>query len=106
MVEIPVRRCTLPAMSIIPLSEAKARLSELVDSVERTHDRVTITKNGREAAMIVSAADYASLEATLELLMDPAAQERVRLATEEIAAGEFVTGEELAALRKDKHVGR
>ncbi|CAN5611214.1 type II toxin-antitoxin system Phd/YefM family antitoxin [soil metagenome] len=93
-------------MSTIPLSEAKARLSELVESVDRTHERVTITKNGREAAMIISTADYASLEATLELLMDPAAQERIRLATAEIAAGDVVTGGDLAALLAVKRPGR
>ena len=92
-------------MSIVPLSEAKARLSELVDSVDRTHDRVTITKNGREAAVIVSAADYASLEATLELLMDPAAGERARVASQEIASGDVVSSEDLAALLASKRQG-
>jgi antitoxin YefM len=85
-------------MTTVPLSEAKNRLSELVESVDRTHDRVMITKNGRETAMLVSARDYESLEATLELLMDPAAQARVRTAQEEVAAGDVVTGEDLALL--------
>jgi prevent-host-death family protein len=93
-------------MSTVPLSEAKAKLSELIESVARTHDRVTITKNGRDAAVIVSAADYASLEATLELLMDPAAQQRVRIASEEIAAGDVVTGEDLAVLLASKRLRR
>jgi antitoxin YefM len=85
-------------MTTVPLSEAKNRLSELVESVDRTHDRVMITKNGRETAMLVSARDYESLEATLELLMDPAAQERLRGAQEEVASGDVVTSDELARL--------
>ncbi len=93
-------------MTTVPLSEAKTRLSELVDAVDRTHDRVMITKNGREAAVILSARDYASLEATLELLADPEAQERVRAAKEELAAGDVVTGEELAVLLERKRAGR
>lgn len=96
----------LLGVSTIPLSEAKARLSELIESVARTHDRVTITKNGREAAVIVSASDYASLEATLELLMDPAAQDRVRVATKELAAGEVVTADDLTALLASKRPAR
>jgi PHD/YefM family antitoxin component YafN of YafNO toxin-antitoxin module len=74
--------------------------------VDRTHDRVTITKNGREAAVIVSASDYASLEATLELLMDPAGQDRVRVATQELAAGDVVTADDLAALLASKRPAR
>lgn len=93
-------------MSTVPLSEAKARLSELIDSVDRTHERVTITKNGREAAVIVSASDYASLEATLELLMDPASQERVRVAAQEVAAGDVVTAEDLTALLASRRSAR
>lgn len=85
-------------MTTVPLSEAKNRLSELIDNVQRTHERVSITKNGRETAMLIATQDFEALEATLELLMDPAAQERVRLSEQEIAAGDVVTGDELAAL--------
>lgn len=35
-------------LSVIPLSEAKARLSETADEVERTHQRVLVTRNGRD----------------------------------------------------------
>jgi antitoxin YefM len=35
-------------MTTLPLSDAKSRLSEIADEVRRTHDRVHITKNGRE----------------------------------------------------------
>jgi prevent-host-death family protein len=30
----------------LPLSEIKKRLSEIVDGVESTHDRVVLTRNG------------------------------------------------------------
>lgn len=56
---------TLLGVRSLPVSEAKARLSELIDSVERTRDWITITKNGRDAAGIVIASDYAFVEATL-----------------------------------------
>jgi prevent-host-death family protein len=35
-------------MTTLPRSEAKARLSEVADEVDRTHDWVHITRNGRE----------------------------------------------------------
>ncbi len=35
-------------MTTLPLSEVKARLSEIADEVDRTHGRVHVTRNGRE----------------------------------------------------------
>jgi len=71
-------------MSTIPLSEAKVRLSEIADEVGRTHERVHITRNGREYVVLVAAED---LEATLELLADPEAQERIRRLESDVARG-------------------
>jgi mRNA-degrading endonuclease RelE of RelBE toxin-antitoxin system len=34
-------------MTTIPLADAKARLSAVLDEVRDTHDRVVITRNGR-----------------------------------------------------------
>jgi len=85
-------------MTTIPLSEAKARLSEVADEVDRTHDRVHITRNGREYVVLVSAEDLDSLEATIELLSDPAAMARIRQADAAITGGQVTTIEEMAAL--------
>ena len=52
------------------MSEAKARLSEIADEVGRTHERIHITRNGREYVVLLAAEDLESLEATLELLAD------------------------------------
>jgi antitoxin YefM len=84
-------------MRTLPLSDAKAHLSEIADEVIRTHERVTVTRNGREAFVILSVEDLESLEATLELLNDPAAQARVVRAEAEIAAGNTYSLEEIEA---------
>jgi antitoxin YefM len=77
-------------MNTVSLSDAKARLSEIADEVDRTHERVMITKNGREYVVLISVEDLASIEATLELLADPAAQRRVRKAERDVAAGRWL----------------
>lgn len=82
-------------METLPLSAVKARLSEIADEVDRTHQRVQITKNGRSYVVLISAEDLASLEATVELLSDPAAMRRVRQAQSDIDGGDFTTGEEM-----------
>jgi prevent-host-death family protein len=84
-------------MTTLPLSEVKARLSEIADEVHRTHDRLLVTKNGREYLMVMSIEDYESLEATLELLADPKEQEIVRQAEEEVRRGEVYTLEDIEA---------
>ena len=57
-------------MSTLPLSEVKARFSEIAEEVDRTHERVRVTRNGREYVVLISAEDLESLEATIELLSD------------------------------------
>ena len=61
------------SMSTMSLTEVKARLSEIADEVDRTHERVHVTRNGREHVVLLSAEDLHSLEATIELLADEAA---------------------------------
>lgn len=55
----------------LPLAEVRNRLSPLVASVESTHERVVITKNGRPAAVLVAVDDIEGLEETLEILSEP-----------------------------------
>lgn len=89
-------------MTVLPLSEAKARLSEIADEVGRTHERVHITKNGREYVVLLAAEDLDSIEATLELLSDPAAQERIARSREEIARGEGLPVAEVTRALEDR----
>lgn len=50
------------------LAEVKNRLSEVVDTVEREHGRLVITKHGRPAAIMLSVDDLESLEETLDVM--------------------------------------
>jgi antitoxin YefM len=62
----------------LSLSDVKARLSELVDRVEREDERIVVTRNGRPAAVLVSTEDLESLEETLAVLSDTDLMRRVR----------------------------
>lgn len=81
----------------LPLAEIKARLSEIVDRVEREHERVVLTRNGRPAAVIMSTADLEALEDTLDLLADPKALKEIKAAREDAAKGQVVGADELRA---------
>lgn len=87
---------------MLPLAEIKAHLSEIVDRVEREHQRVVLTRNGRPAAVIMSPADLEALEDTLELLSAPGALKEIQAAREDVAQGRVVSAEDLRA----KYLGR
>ena len=57
-------------MKVLPLSEVKTKLSELIDVVERRDESITITRNGRPVAMIVSKDEYEGWHETSEILRD------------------------------------
>ncbi|MGB3673579.1 MAG: type II toxin-antitoxin system Phd/YefM family antitoxin [Candidatus Nanopelagicales bacterium] len=70
------------------LADVKNRLSEVVEEVESQHARVTITKHGRPAAVVMSADDLTSLEETLAVLSDPDLLAEVRAARLEVSSGD------------------
>jgi prevent-host-death family protein len=65
-------------MKTLPLSDVKAKLSELVDVVERRDEPLTITRNGRPVAIIVSQSEYEGWHETLEILRDPQFMKEIR----------------------------
>lgn len=88
----------------MPLSEVKARLSEIAEEVNRTHERVHVTRNGREYVVLLSAEDLESLEATIELLRDNSAMVRVREADVAATADDLTTAEGMAKLMAERRV--
>ncbi len=65
-------------MRTLPLSEVKAKLSGLVEAVERRDEEVMITRNGRPAAVLVSADEYESWKETREIMADKAFMRDIR----------------------------
>lgn len=81
----------------MPLSEAKDKLSRLVEEAELTHEIITITRHGRPAAVLMAADDLESLQETLFWLSKPGIAESVAAAEREYVVGETVSGDELRA---------
>lgn len=79
-------------MTTEPLRAVRDHLSELVDRVEREHERVVVTRNGRAAAVLISPEDLAELEETLAVLGDARALSDVREADQALADGDLLRG--------------
>ena len=75
-----------------PLRSVRDHLSEVVDRVEHQHERVIITRNGHDAAVVISTEDLAELEETIAVLSDPDALRDIREADAAYASGDFVRG--------------
>lgn len=57
-------------METLSLSEAKMKLSELIEKVQSTDLEIVITKNGRPAAVLVSPDEFESWRETIAIKSD------------------------------------
>ncbi len=73
-----------------PLTEARNRLSEIVDEVVSTGSDLVITKHGRPAAVLIGYEEYEALLETLNILSDPEAMAALTEAERDLAAGDLV----------------
>ena len=87
------------AATPVPLSEAKARLSELARRVRQQHERITLTRNGEPEAVLVAVEDLEGLEMTLEILGDTDAIARISESLAALSRGE--SGADLATVRQN-----
>ncbi len=65
-------------MKILSVSEAKMKLSGLIDTVNATDEEVIITKNGRPAAVLVSPEEFESLKETVAIRSDLPLMKEIR----------------------------
>jgi prevent-host-death family protein len=57
-------------MKTLSLSEAKMKLSALIETLSNTDEEVMITKNGSPAAVLISPDEYESWQETLAIRSD------------------------------------
>ena len=82
-------------MKTVPLSEAKDKLSSLVDEADKTHEIIQITRHGHPSAVLMSADDLESLQETIVWLSQPGIREDLEQARRDIAESKTVSGDDL-----------
>lgn len=65
-------------MKTLPLSEAKSKLSGLIEQVRALEEEIVITKNGRPAAVLVSPEEFDSWKETVAIRRDAALMREIR----------------------------
>ncbi len=84
-------------MKALSVSEAKMKLSGLIDTVNATDEEIVITKNGRPAAVLVSPEEFESLKETIAIRSDLALMKEIKkgLRALKMKKGKLYTLEEL-----------
>ena len=91
-------------MTTLPIADARAQLSKLVDEASSTHERIEITKNGRRAAVLMGADDYDAMRETIAVLSDPALLLAHQEGVQALSEGDVLDSDQLAEAMKN--VGR
>jgi antitoxin YefM len=87
------------AATPVPLSEAKALLSELARRVRQRHERIALTRNGEPEAVLLSVDDLEGLEMTVGILAESNAAARISESLAALERGE--PGADMTTVRQD-----
>lgn len=74
-------------MKTMSLSEAKMKLSGLVQKVRELDEEIIITRNGSPAAVLISADEFENLKETAEVRSDAALMKEIREGLKSLKAG-------------------
>ena len=73
-------------MRTLPVSEAKMKLSSLVEIVRSTDEEIMITKNGVPAAMLISPEEFENLKETMAIRGDDALMKEIKSGLNDLRA--------------------
>ena len=73
-------------MKTLSLSEAKMKLSGLVETVKSTDEEIVITKNGSPAAVLISPDEFESWKETMAVRSDVSLMNEIQKGLKELKA--------------------
>jgi len=65
-------------MKTLSLSEAKMKLSGLIDAISNNDEEVVITRNGRPAAVLMSPDEFESMRETIAIRSDSEMMDEIK----------------------------
>ena len=91
------------ATKTIPITEARAKLPQIVKAADQRLERTVVTSNGKPVAIIMSYDEFQAWEETLEILGDPEAVKALREADKELARGKTFSYEQVFGHKQPGH---
>ncbi len=82
-------------MRTTTVTEAKAKLSKILEDVRSTHEIYRILKSGEIVAVLLSHEEYEELLETLDVLSDPQLMRQLRSSSRDVEAGELLSHEDV-----------
>jgi prevent-host-death family protein len=79
----------------IPVSEARARLTQLAGELVDSQETVTITKRGRPMLALIGYELYESIMETLEIMSDANLIAQLRISLQEAGSGDLIDIDEV-----------
>lgn len=84
-----------PITKSLTVTQAKRKLLEIVDQIEKMKDMVTLTRNGIPTTVMMSLDDYESMVETLEILSDSRVMASLKKSEQQRKKGKLLTDEEV-----------
>lgn len=82
-------------MNTVPISQARAILPQLVDQASSLTKTTYITVKGKVKAALVNAREYELMQATINVLSDPAAMKAIKQGEKDVKQGHLIDWEDI-----------
>ncbi len=74
----------------LPITEARARLTQIANDLVDSQDTVTVTNRGKPMMTLIGYEMYESIMETLEIMGDPALMAQLRQSLQEARSGDVI----------------
>ncbi len=74
----------------VPITQAKAKLLDIVRQLGDTNDTIAITKNGIPEAVMLSMRKFEGFLETIDILSDPEMMRQLRGSAEDVKGGKLI----------------
>ena len=76
--------------SYVPITQAKAKLLDMVRQLHNTNNTIAITKNGVPEAVMLSMQKFEGLLETINILADPKMMQQLQGSAKDVKAGRLI----------------
>ncbi len=76
--------------SYVPITQAKAKLLDMVRQLHNTNNTIAITKNGVPEAVMLSMQKFEGLLETINILADPEMMRQLQGSAKDVKAGRLI----------------